>query len=166
MSLFWGDFMKDRERPSDANHTEQADRIHDSLPPVSSAHASTRNDERVSMRPRAETEVFEREQHSSQTQPAAPEREASSVDIWEYKRLKEQVRTLTEKIASLTKERNDLRDENQELQTENKELREEVEGRKEQNRQAKQQWRQKNPEESKRYQREYMRQYRAKKKQD
>ena len=134
--------MKDWERLKGASHSEQADRIQDSKPPVSSAHASTRNDERVSMSPHAETEVFVPEQHSSQTQSAALEREASSVDIWEYKRLKEQVR-------ALTVERNELREENSQLReslNELQELREKEEQRKEQQRKRAEKWRKEHPE--------------------
>jgi hypothetical protein len=78
---FGGTTMGEKERPSGANHSEQADRIQDSMPPVSLTREPTRNDERVSMSPHAETEVFVPEQHSSQTQPAALEREVSSVDL-------------------------------------------------------------------------------------
>jgi len=146
--------MGEKEHPTGASHSEQAERIQDSKPPVSSTHASTRNDERVFMRPHAETEVFDREQHSSQTQPAAPEREASSVDLGEYKRLKDQVRTLTEKIAFLTKERNDFREENSRLRAENQEFREKVERRKEQNKEAAARRREKNRAQYNAYERE------------
>ena len=156
--------MKDRERLRGASHSEQIDYIQDSKPPVSSTHASTRNDEQVSMSPRAEAEVFDREQHSSQTQPAAPERKASSVDIWEYRRLKEQVSTLTEKIASVTKERNDFQEENSQLREslkELRELREKEEHRKEQKRKAQARYRQKNRDKYYDYHKTYMQEYRA-----
>jgi chromosome segregation ATPase len=151
---FGGTTMGEKERPSGANHSEQADRIQDSMPPVSLTREPTRNDERVSMSPHAETEVFVPEQHSSQTQPAALEREVSSVDLGEYRRLRDQVRTLTEKIASLTEERNELREENHELQAENQELREKVERRKEQNKEAAARRREKNRPQYNAYERE------------
>ena len=164
MSLFWGIFMKDREPLRGASHSEQTDHIQDSIPPVSSTHASTRNDERVSMSPRAEAEVIFREQHSTQTQPAAPEKEASSVDLGEYKRLKEQVRMLSEKIASVTKERNDFRQENSRLRQslkELQELREKEEHRREQKRKAQARYRQKNRDKYYDYHKAYMQEYRA-----
>jgi regulator of replication initiation timing len=159
-----GTIMGEKERPTGANHNEQADRIQDSTAPVSSTHASTRNDERVSMSPRAEAEVFNREQHSSQTQPAAPEREASSVDLGEYRRLKDQVRTLTEKIATLTKERNDFREENSQLREslkELQELKEKEEQRKEQQRKRAEKWRKEHPETHRAREKERKRRLRA-----
>ena len=147
--------MKDRERPRGANHSEQADRIQDSKPPVSLARASTRNDERVSMSPHAETEVFVREQHSSQTQPATTERDASSVDIGEYRRLREQVRALTVERNELREENSQLRDSLREFQ----ELKEKEEQRSKQNTEATARWREKHPEKDKVYKREYMREY-------
>ena len=146
--------MGEKERPTGANHSEQADRIQDSMPPVSSAHASTRNDERVFMRPHAETEVFVREQHSSQTQSAAPEREASSVDLREYRRLKNENDNLTEEV-------NDLRYEITQLRAEIQELKEQEEQRKKQNRKAYERYVQKDPEAYRAKKREEMRQRRA-----
>jgi len=116
------------------------------------------------MSPRAEAEVIFREQHSTQTQPAAPEKEASSVDLGEYKRLKEQVRMLSEKIASVTKERNDFRQENSRLREslkELRELREKEEHRREQKRKAQARYRQKNRDEYNDYHKTYMKEYRA-----
>ena len=154
--------MKDRERLRGASHSEQIDHIQDSKPPVSSTHASTRNDEQVSMSPRAEAKVFDREQHSPQTQPAAPDRKASSVDIWEYRRLKEQVRALTE-------ERNELREENSRLRqllNELQEIRDKEERRKEKDRQRMAKYREANREEYNARQAKLMRERYAKQKQE
>jgi regulator of replication initiation timing len=164
MSLFWGNFMKDRERSRGASHSEQADRIQDSIPLVSSTHASTRNDERVSMSPRAEAEVIFRKQHSTQTQPATPEREASSVDLREFRRLKNEVLTLTKKVDSLTQERNDFREENSQLRESLKELRElkeKEDHRREQKRKAQARYREKNRDKYYDYHKTYMQEYRA-----
>jgi|SRR5215211_7767299 len=140
--------MGEKERLRGANHNEQLDRIQDSKPPVSLTREPRRNDERVSMSPHAETEVFVREQYStSQTQSAPPEREVSSVDIGEYRRLKEQVR-------ALTVERNELREENSQLRGENQELRDKVERRKEQNKEAAARRREKNRSQYNTYERE------------
>ena len=149
--------MGEKERPSGANHSEQAESIQDSIPPVSSTHASTRNDERVSMSPHAEAEVFDREQHSTQTQPTTIERDASSVDIGEYRRLKEQVR-------ALTVERNELREENSQLREslkELRELREKEEHRKEQQRKRAEKWRKEHPETHRAREKERKRKLRA-----
>src|SRR5688572_14750949 len=141
--------MREKERPRGANHSEKAARIQESTALVSSDHAATRNDKRVSMSPHAEADVFVREQHSSQTQPVAPEREASSVDLGEYKGLKEQVHNLTE-------ERDDLLEENSQLRAENQELREKVERHLQQARDSYARQRQQNPDEYKLKRRNYM----------
>ena len=145
--------MGEKERPRNANHSEQLERIQDSEPPVSSTHASRRFGERVSMSPRAEAEVIDREQHStSQPQPAAPEREASSVDLRKYRRLKNENDNLTEEV-------NDLRYEITQLRAEIQELKEKEEKRSKQNTEATARWREKHPEKDKEYKREYMREY-------
>ena len=147
--------MGEKERPRNANHSEQLERIQDSEPPVSSTHASRRFGERVSMSPRAEAEVIDREQHStSQTQPAAPEREASSVDLRKYRRLKNENDNLTEEV-------NDLRYEITQLRAEIQELKEQEEQRKKQNRKAYERYVQKDPEAYRAKKREEMRQRRA-----
>jgi regulator of replication initiation timing len=156
--------MGEKERPRSVNHSERADHIQDSEPPVSSTYAKTGKDERVSMSPRAEAEVFDREKHSSQTQPAAPEREASSVDLSEYRRLKDQVRSLTEKIITLTQERNDFREENSRLREslkELQELKEKEEQRKEQQRKRAEKWRKQHPETHRAREKERKRRLRA-----
>ena len=103
-----------------------------------------------------------------ETHRALPERQASSIDFQEYKRLKDNYPKLVEKNERLIEENNELWAENTRLNEELKALQEykkKAEEYTEQNRRSSLKWQQEHRKEYNEYKKEYMKEYRKRKKQ-
>ena len=131
--------MGEKERSRGVNHSEQADRIQDSKPPVSLDHAQTDKDERVSL---MDTVIYKTKEVT-----ARPSKKHQS------------------RPSPLLETLSKLHIQNQILLMQNEQLQEKEEHRLQQARDSYARQRQQNPQEYKDKRAEYMREYRKRKKQ-